>query len=122
MMESVSDLLGEDFSSKKTEELESNNDIHPELLDLNWPETSDFLGGDFMPSKLIQGDIDFNNLVSNKEIPSTNKMMETKEIKGDSKKSRSDNSGAQMTWLSLFAELDPLANQDNSLNGTGDRA
>lgn len=111
-------LLGEDYSmsSSAQEPIDSTNQT---LLDLTWPtNTSDFLSGDFMPSKLIQdGAINFDiggfpldGKTNPGEEPSKPKS------KGDTNKT------TQMSWLSLFAELDPLANQDNVMDGMGDRA
>ncbi|GJQ71141.1 hypothetical protein Trydic_g1043 [Trypoxylus dichotomus] len=84
-------LLGEDYSMSSPTHKTSDSS-NGALLDLTWPTaTADFLSGEFMPSKLLQED--------------------------DSAKSKSKGDGnkaTQMSWLSLFAELDPLANQDNT--------
>ncbi|KAK9752368.1 Arfaptin-like domain [Popillia japonica] len=111
-------LLGEDYSmSSPVHQLkESSNNT---LLDLTWPtSSSDFLSGDFMPSKLLQeGNMSFD--------PSNFALDMKSNAQDESSKSKSkgdNNKGAQMSWLSLFAELDPLANQDNVTSGTGDRA
>lgn len=117
-MTETTTLLGEDYSmSSPVHQLkESSNNT---LLDLTWPtSSSDFLSGDFMPSKLLQeGNMSFD--------PSNFALDMKSNAQDESSKSKSkgdNNKGAQMSWLSLFAELDPLANQDNVTSGTGDRA
>ncbi|CAH1179626.1 unnamed protein product [Phaedon cochleariae] len=84
------------------------------LLDLNWSMNSDFLGGDFMPSKLMQeGSFDFLSPPAvNMETPET-------DDKNIPKASTTEN---QVSWLSLFAELDPLANSSIDEKFAGDRA
>lgn len=73
-----------------------------------------------MPSNFInEGNFNF------KDAPVTqaedNNLKEIKEDKEIPKKSTLEKNNAQMSWLSLFAELDPLANQDIA-NADGDRA
>lgn len=63
-----------------------------------------------MPSNfIIEGNIDFKESDAAQD---DNNIKETKENKEVLKKNSSDKTNAQMSWLSLFAELDPLANQD----------
>ncbi|XP_022910018.1 islet cell autoantigen 1 [Onthophagus taurus] len=102
----TTNLLGEDFSTPTNNET-PKTPLNGTLLDLSWPSTSDFLGGDFMPSKLLQEGMNFN-------LDELDKMTESKKPTTDQK--------AQMSWLSLFAELDPLANQESNTPGSGDRA
>ncbi|XP_056648940.1 islet cell autoantigen 1 [Diorhabda sublineata] len=89
-----------------------------DLLDLNWSSNTDFMAGDFMPSKLMQEDF-FN-------IPMTTSKKEenVQDLNNISKKTLQNNmtSENKVSWLSLFAELDPLANpalENNS--ATSDR-
>ncbi|XP_060519250.1 islet cell autoantigen 1 [Cylas formicarius] len=114
----VSTLLGEDFLP--TSSLESNpaNDFDESkpssaLLDLNWSPVSDFLGNSsFMPSSLIeQGSFKFSEV--NKDIT------DKQESNQKPNKTKTD---SQVSWLSLFAELDPLASGVMDNNVTGDRA
>ncbi|XP_018318723.1 islet cell autoantigen 1 [Agrilus planipennis] len=115
----TTDLLGENFSIPPvipdTNAIEgskqSDSTLSSELLSLNWPSENDLLG-DFMPSKFLQeGTFNFDTLSQKSEEPTPSA------IKDDTKKSNDLKS--QMSWLSLFKELDPLANQDIE---SGDRA
>ncbi|EEZ99938.1 islet cell autoantigen 1 [Tribolium castaneum] len=118
----VSNLLGEEFSSPAPEPeppVQDGSNPSSALLDLCWPSNSDFLGGDFMPSKLIQeGNFDFSQLEMGKTDDNTKE--NDKPMKGPGK--GNEKNGTQMSWLSLFAELDPLANADQELTNSGDRA
>ncbi|RZC37355.1 Arfaptin and/or ICA69 domain containing protein [Asbolus verrucosus] len=118
----VSNLLGEDFSIPTPEQdVPSSDGLNPSsaLFDLCWPSNADFLGGDFMPSRLIQeGNFDFNQIDLDKLEENGKESNKPKKIDA---KSNSKN-GTQMSWLSLFAELDPLANPDQESNHSGDRA
>lgn len=101
--EAVATLLDGDFTVPSEPTQKAAVDISKPssaLLDLNWSTNSDFLSGDFMPSKLIQDNL-FNMVEE-----TTN---ETNDEKNSQKpvKAPKDN---QVSWLSLFAELDPLAN------------
>lgn len=72
-----------------------------------------------MPSKLLHdGELSIEKLT----IPHDAKQDAAKEIKDTpSKKGRKNN--ANVSWLSLFAELDPLSSQNEGVLGsTGDRA
>lgn len=117
----VSNLLGEDFAVAAQEQetpVQDGPNPSSALLDLCWPSNNDFLGGDFMPSKLIQeGNFDFSQIEAAKTE-------DTKETNDRPKKIAKGNekNGTQMSWLSLFAELDPLANSDQELTNSGDRA
>lgn len=110
----TADLLGENFSLPET----AQENVKPEddkpssaLLDLNWSSNSEFLGGDFMPSKLLQqGTFDFSDL---------NVVSENEKSGG---KTEAPANGSHVSWLSLFAELDPLANPTSENNSAGDRA
>lgn len=86
-------------------------------MDLNWTSaetSSDFLGGDFMPSKLLQeGSFNFVDEAANKE---------SQHNKNEQKVDSSKESKDKVSWLSLFAELDPLANPLIEGSGAGDRA
>uniref|UniRef100_A0A1Y1M9J6 Islet cell autoantigen Ica1 C-terminal domain-containing protein n=1 Tax=Photinus pyralis TaxID=7054 RepID=A0A1Y1M9J6_PHOPY len=109
----VSNLLGEDFTpsmpeSKAPAMVEDKALTNLALLEMNISSEADLLG-DFMPSRLMQEENFFNlpeqfDSVPNNNIPS--------KLKGNEK------TEAQVSWLSLFKELDPLANQDL---GSGDK-
>ncbi|KAF5284061.1 hypothetical protein FQR65_LT13607 [Abscondita terminalis] len=107
----VNDLLGEDFSSVPTSDpfkpvpAVEENVSNLTLLEMNIPSKEDLLG-DFMPSRLIQEGM-FNFNVSDK-LDATSK--DDKNI--PSKIRGNEKTEAQVSWLSLFKELDPLANQD----------
>lgn len=113
----VSNLLDGDFSIP--ESLTSTNPKPSSaLLDLNWTSSSenssDFLGGDFMPSKLLQeGSFSFLDQAVIKEYPD-NKSGQKHDISKENKD--------KVSWLSLFAELDPLANPIFESSGSGDTA
>lgn len=113
-------LLGEDFYSPAKEEIFEQNTLPSSaLLDLQWPTNSEFLGGNFMPSQFIMdGNLD---LKDSDPQQNDNVLKDNKENKEVPKNIKIDKTTAQMSWLSLFAELDPLANQDN-LTNVGDRA
>lgn len=113
-------LLGEDFSATNEEIKPIEQSPSAALLDLQWPNNADFFGGDFMPSKFIQeGQLDFNTELT----PSTpNKPSEPiKEEISKKKNKEKTNINSQMSWLSLFAELDPLSNQDNLQNASSNK-
>lgn len=117
---SSTNLLGEDFSRSTQEDLPENASLSSELLGLSWPATvSEFMGGEFMPSKLLHdGDLNIVELTAPRETKSET-AKESKEA--PSKKEMKTN--ASVSWLSLFAELDPLSNQNEGvLSSTGDRA
>lgn len=118
----VTNLLGEDFSSTVENETIDNNTLNSDLLNLQWPvNNADLFNSNFMPSNFIkEGSINFTDtdLLQDHGDDDSNKM-EIKEIKENvAKKNLSDK---QVSWLSLFAELDPLANQDIA-NASGDNA
>lgn len=79
-----------------------------------------------MPSKLLQeGDLNFLELDLSTKTDSkscaSQKNPVTKNCEGQINKGPSNTS--QVSWLSLFAELDPLANQnDGTLSTAVDRA
>lgn len=121
----VSNLLGEDFLEPSLQSENSQEESKPssELFNLQWPTNSDFLGGDYMPSRFIQeGTVDFT---TTNVIEDTNLKENKKAVNKENKlqKTRNDKTSSQMSWLSLFAELDPLASQEESeLYPVGDRA
>lgn len=102
--EKTGNLLEGDFTLPlETMEQPKVDDSKPSsaLLDLNWSTTSDFLSGDFMPSKLIQDNL--FNIVQENPIESNSENSNQKAPTETTKEN-------QVSWLSLFAELDPLAN------------
>lgn len=108
-------LIEGDFTktTKETDETKVT-DTKPSsaLLDLNWSTSSGFLSGDFMPSKLIQNDL-FKIVQENPNESNAN----ATDVKQANESFREN----QVSWLSLFAELDPLAN--NQLDdGAGNKA
>lgn len=116
---SDTNLLGEDFSPAVQEEPSENASLSSELLGLSWPATvSDFIGGEFMPSKLLHdNDLNIAELTAPREM----KQEAAKESKEVASK-KETKSNVNMSWLSLFAELDPLSNQNEGvLSSTGDR-
>lgn len=114
----VTNLLGEDFSTKIPDQEAPISDGPSALLDLCWPSNADFLGGDFMPSQLIQeGNFDFSQI--DIERIENSKESNIKPMKQDK---RSEKNGTQVSWLNLFAELDPLANPDPAASTSDDRA
>nr|XP_023018872.1 islet cell autoantigen 1 [Leptinotarsa decemlineata] len=115
----IPNLLDGDYSTPPTEQPTSTEtDIakpSSALLDLNWSTNSDFLGGDFMPSRLIQeGSFSFPTVSPTKE--------ESNQEKVDNSASNSASHDKQVSWLSLFAELDPLSGAANENATAGDRA
>lgn len=85
------------------------NDISS-LLNINWQSndvqpSSDLLG-DFLPSQLLQSEqFQFTSSPSNPE----------ENLPDESSKSSAqlNDKGSAVSWLSLFADLDPLANNNN---------
>ncbi|KAG5874975.1 hypothetical protein JTB14_026376 [Gonioctena quinquepunctata] len=114
----VPNLLDGDYSAPPLPQaMSSETDLSKPssaLLDLNWSHNSDFLGGDFMPSKLIQeGSFSFKEASPSKEVSSQEKFDKSAAPMSNEK---------QVSWLSLFAELDPLAGTANENTSAGDRA
>lgn len=108
----VSNLLGEDFNpslpeSKAPSIVDDKVLTNLALLEMNISSEADLLG-DFMPSRLMQENF-FNLPDKFDSVPSNNI---PSKLKGNEK------TEAQVSWLSLFKELDPLANQDL---GSGDK-
>lgn len=110
--------MGENFTlTENKQEPLKVDDAKPSsaLLDLNWSANSEFLGSEFMPSKLMQEsfnltdskDKDGSDGKSNGKIENTTK---TEQLNGN-----------HVSWLTLFAELDPLANPITENNMDGDR-
>lgn len=112
-------LLGEDFIPSTNSESVENTSLNSDLLNLQWPTNSDMFNSNFMPSNFIlEGSINFNE----PDLIQADDKVEPTETKDNGpKKNLSEKNNAQMSWLSLFAELDPLANQDIA-NAEGDRA
>lgn len=128
----VTNLLGEGFNVDWTEEapksIENGSNPSSELLDLSWPMNTNLLAEDFMPSKLLQeGGLNFANLNLATSVDNKNSTEKIVKDKSDEKHENQSNKGtsnnSQVSWLSLFAELDPLANQGEAvLSATADRA
>nr|CAH7742501.1 unnamed protein product [Callosobruchus chinensis]CAH7752566.1 unnamed protein product [Callosobruchus chinensis] len=100
----VANLLQGDFSAPTDPQLEASDLSKPSsaLLDLSWSIQSDFMKGNFMPSKLMQEDgFMFMDLPTEQETSQKNEKSPDKNEKNDK----------QMSWLSLFAELDPLSSK-----------
>lgn len=122
----TSNLLGEDFTSAIPIQNETAGEEEKELsnvalLELNLSTNTDLLK-DFMPSRLIhEGNFNFDR----PDADSPSNLEATNNTKGVTKKSKTnEKTEAQVSWLSLFKELDPLANQDDaslSNGGLGDR-
>lgn len=135
-------LLGYEFS---TDAKDTNKDTadSSNLLDLSWPVTEDtaftsqqssnfdFLSNDFMPSKLLQaGELEkilpsisgspagLSDGTTNPKNPINPTNTISGSLAGNSSNSSIKPSQNNVSWLSLFADLDPLsANQDNQLSG-----
>lgn len=104
----VTNLLDDDFSASWTDQTQESS-VNSELAGLSWPANTDLLTGEFMPSKLLQEGLNFLEL----DLPQTDNKNEVKSLKINEKSTSKDsNSASQVSWLSLFAELDPLANQN----------
>lgn len=104
----------EDLLVEPTKEENEVSNVDLLQLNLGAPEASDLLG-DFMPSNFIQeGLLDFSEF----ETHSTGEQRQQEQEVP--KKRKEDKSDAHMNWLSLFKELDPLANEDAT--GSMDRA
>ncbi|CAH1992166.1 unnamed protein product [Acanthoscelides obtectus] len=101
----VANLLQGDFAAPTEQQLEAADLSKPSsaLLDLNWSVQSDFMKGNFMPSKLMQEE-GFMFM----ETPLEKEASQKSEKSPDVKRDKSDK---QMSWLSLFAELDPLSSK-----------
>ncbi|XP_050314988.1 LOW QUALITY PROTEIN: islet cell autoantigen 1 [Anthonomus grandis grandis] len=113
---SVSNLLGEDFALPPLPSQASPDLSKPSaaLLDLA-PSLSDLLGDEnsaFMPSSLMQEGATFDFQKKPEEEPEQKRLPNNKTGEGHH----------AMSWLSLFAELDPLANGVMEDNVNGDRA
>lgn len=90
------------------------------LLEMNLSTDHDLLR-DFMPSRLIQeGNFNFTSSETfNNQSTAKDSNDIPKKVKATEK------TEAQVSWLSLFKELDPLANQDDgnfNNSDAGDRA
>lgn len=120
-------LLGETFYNSPESNVEQSKDLATSddlaLLDLSWQSgntaqanPSDFLlGGDFMPSSFLQDLSSLTNLTGAKD--------QADSVAASANKDKKDiTTSSQMSWLSLFAELDPLANQEDSPSNLADRA
>ncbi|CAG9864611.1 unnamed protein product [Phyllotreta striolata] len=113
----VGDLLNTDLSELPLPEqpISEDGSLKPssELLDLNWNSNSEFLAGDFMPSNLL------NDGFFNVADSTNDSQQNSSQSAGNAREN-----GKQVSWLSLFAELDPLSNAaiDNSPADGTDRA
>ncbi|XP_066260234.1 islet cell autoantigen 1 [Euwallacea similis] len=135
--ESTSNLLGNDFAPPPLPILSINNessDSKPSsaLLDLDISVPSDILSdligntASFMPSHLMQNSTgldlgsleDFEHSKSDGGITKVEKMNKSKVSSTKS----AGKAESQMSWLSLFAELDPLSSGVMENNVAGDRA
>lgn len=122
----ITNLLDEDFNpnwiNQAPESATINLSAESDLTGLSWPTNTDLLTGEFMPSKLLQESLNFLELDISTQTDNTDeiKNLKTKISEKNCKKDSSNTS--QVSWLSLFAELDPLANQNISHNTAGDRA
>ncbi|XP_028134849.2 islet cell autoantigen 1 [Diabrotica virgifera virgifera] len=118
----VADLLNADFLNPPPIEQpitaeNANTKPSDELLDLNWTSNADFMSGDFMPSKLMQEGF-FNTPID----PTQQNLNNFGQLLDKTGENNATNEN-KVSWLSLFAELDPLANPVLENNSTAsDRA
>ncbi|XP_076262890.1 islet cell autoantigen 1-like protein [Rhynchophorus ferrugineus] len=127
--EPIMNLLGEDFSPVPDPTPTNLDELKPSsaLIDLDLSKSTDnftdFFSGsaNFMPSSLMQDETSFDlkieeSLAKIKESPPK------KTVKSTISKQPKGKTESQMSWLSLFAELDPLSNGVTENNEAGDRA
>lgn len=122
-------LLGEDFTSAPDPITANLDELKPSsaLIDLDLSKSTDnftdFLSGsaNFMPSSLMQDETGFN-FKTEESIAKTNENQPKKIVKSTAPKQSKGKTQSQMSWLSLFAELDPLSNGVTENNVAGDRA
>ncbi|KAK9881595.1 hypothetical protein WA026_016465 [Henosepilachna vigintioctopunctata] len=117
----VVNLLGDDFPPLQESPIKdfkqlNNIDSTKSLLDLPSTENNlDDLSKDFfMPSNLIQGGFNFTSDDLSKLERTTNNSQK------DRKPADKERADSQVSWLSLFDELDPLSNK-NLQNQNGDQ-
>lgn len=119
----IGNLLNEEFNSSWTNEAqESSTETNSELVGLTWPTNTDLLTGEFMPSKLLQEGLNFLELDLSSQTDNKEKTNSSITKQNETKLNKESNNTSQVSWLTLFAELDPLANQNISQNTTADRA
>ncbi|XP_065162637.1 LOW QUALITY PROTEIN: islet cell autoantigen 1-like protein [Atheta coriaria] len=115
------DLLGEDFTQFQQNQTVAESTTHSELFGLSWPSASStnisdaYASSEFMPSTLLQQDF-----LSSMQTQSTPSQEEKNESADKSKATNEAPKSSQMSWLSMFAELDPLAQEIDA--NVGDRA
>lgn len=119
----IANLLDEDFNPSWTVQ-ESSSEINSgsDLAGLSWPTNTDLLTGEFMPSKLLQEGLNFLELDLSTQTDNNDKSKNPISKHNEKQTTKDSNSVSQVSWLSLFAELDPLANQTVSQSTAGDRA
>lgn len=121
----IANLLDEDFNASWTNQVqESSSEINSssELAGLSWPTNTDLLTGEFMPSKLLQEGLNFLEHDLSSQTDNKDKSKSPVSKQNEKQTSKDSNSTSQVSWLSLFAELDPLANQTVSQSTAADRA
>ncbi|KAL1516975.1 hypothetical protein ABEB36_000800 [Hypothenemus hampei] len=120
--ERITNLLGDDFSAPLPPIPSPSKDIDPTkpssvLLDLDFSITSDALtdllsaNSSYMPSNLL------HNGASSSFSKETSK--DVKELEGNKNSGKTE---SHMSWLNLFAELDPLAHGVMENKDADDRA
>lgn len=99
-----------------------------ELAGLAWPASTDLLAGEFMPSRLLQEanlnflDLDVPRKAASKDNASERDGDDASK-KSEGREKKESKSASQVSWLSLFAELDPLESQnEGGLSAAVDRA
>lgn len=119
-------LLDEDFNPSWTNQAQESSvtdlNASSELVGLSWPTNTDLLTGEFMPSKLLQEGLNFLELDLPSQADNKNKMKSPTTKLNEKQTNKDSSSTSQVSWLSLFAELDPLANQNVLQSTNGDRA
>ncbi|ENN75565.1 hypothetical protein HUJ04_004098 [Dendroctonus ponderosae] len=129
--EQTSNLLGDDFALPPIPTPNEIDQSKPSaaLLDFGLSSTADFLadllgnGANFMPSSLMQDGAlyDFNKPQDFQPFEGS-KTAESGKKPPELTSQGAEKAGNHMSWLSLFAELDPLANGVLENNLAGDRA
>ncbi|KAL3276269.1 hypothetical protein HHI36_020983 [Cryptolaemus montrouzieri] len=112
-------LLGDDFLPTEIsgEDKPNQGDTNESLLDLSLSQNNpELISKDFfMPSNLIQGGFNFTSDDLSKLEKAANQKDEKAKTTSDKEKT-----DAQVSWLSLFDELDPLSNK-NTQNQNDDQ-
>lgn len=110
--EHSNDLLIDDMQQPQTIDNHDNKDDNSDLatlLNINWQtndvQASSDLLGDFLPSQLLQSELF--------QFPAAQMTAENLPNSENKLPNSSNDKGSAVSWLSLFADLDPLANNNS---------